>query len=367
MKITVSKNELLKKLLMVRKIITTSKTTPDLEFFKFDCGEHLRVTGSDINGSITASIDCKIENLELFTLLIDAKIMIDALKELSEQPIEIDVKGSKVTVIYHNGTFELIGGNANSYPVVTIPEDAFPIVIEKQKLIDGIKSVSLFTATDELRPVMSGVNIQSKDGVLTFVATDATKLGIHEYESDYPDFSSIIPKKTAKLICDLISEMKEDTLTLTISSKNISLNTGVYSLIYRLIEGRYPNFRGVIPQNNPIELQTNRSDLMGCIRRISVFSNKNTSLIKLDLSSDSLKINSQDIDFSLAAEELLKVDYSGDPLTIGFSGTALLEVLGSISSEECLLTFSTPGKAALVTPMGVEGITLLIMPTLVNN
>ena len=366
MKINVSKNELYNKLRTVGKIVQPSKTIPELEYFKLECSDVLKVTGSDNSGSITAIIECEKESGS-FNFLIDAKTILSALKELSEQPIVIEVTGSKVTLLYHNGEFELIGHNSMAFPVVVVPIDSFDVMIERQTLIDGIKSVLQFTANEELRPVMNGVNFQSKDGKLTFVATDATKLGVHEYDFESQNFSSIVPKKTAKIIYDMVSNMDTDTITLTISDKNIALNTGIYSLVYRLIDGRFPNFRAVIPTTNHIRLQINRGDLIAAISRMTVFSNRSTSLIMLELSNNTLRITSNDTDFSLAAKETIPVDYNGESLNIGFGGNTLVDVLNSITTEECLLTFSNSQRAALVTPIGLSGVTLLIMPVLINN
>ncbi len=366
MKITVSKNELYNKLRTVGKIIQPNKNVPALENFKLECGEELRVTGADISGSISAIINCQKE-VGSFTFLIDAKTILSALKEIPQQQIIIEVTGTRIIVKYSNGEFELTGYDSSAFPIIAIPDDASEIGVDKQTLLEGIKSVMPFTANDELRPVMNGVNFQSKDNKLTFVATDATKLGVHEYNFDSVEFNSIVPKKTAKIIHDMVSELDADMVTLIVSNKNIALNTGTYSLIYRLIEGHFPNFRGVIPTNNHISLQINRNDLMSAISRVSVFASRNTYLIKLQLDNDVLNITSQDVDFGLASKETIPVDYNGESLSIGFNGNTLLEVLGTINTEECLMTFSNAQKAALVTPVGVTGVTLLLMPLLINN
>lgn len=376
MKITVSKTELYNKLKTVGRIIQRTNTLPQCDYFMFNIvNNELEITGSDSSGIIRGKVNLvDIENPSSLSLkfLVDKPIM-EAVKELSEQPIviEIDEKTFHVKVCYKNGVFdggfEMQGCSSDAFPAIVMDDEPISISLERSILLEGLKSALPFIANDTLRPVMNGVYIHSKDDKIIFVATDSNILSLREYPIAFPEFGTIIPGKTAKMITDIIGESKESQIKISISSKNISVITESYTLIYRLIEGRYPNYRGVIPKEFKSSSTVNISEIKSALSRVIVFANKNSILTTIDVNAGAIQINAQDIDYSTSAAETIFCEFDGDPVKIGFNGNKLIETLSAISSEECVIELTDPSRAAIIHPVGVEGVTLLIMPLTINN
>jgi len=141
-------------------------------------------------------------------------------------------------------------------------------------------------------------------------------------------------------------------------------------MICRLIEGRYPNYNSVIPQDNPNQLTIDRSSLLYALERVIVFSNPASSLVKLQLSNDLIVITAQDIDFSTSAEEKINCQYSGMDMSIGFKGTFLIEILTNIDASEVVLSLADPSRSGVITPLQDEEneeLLMLLMPMVLND
>ena len=141
-------------------------------------------------------------------------------------------------------------------------------------------------------------------------------------------------------------------------------------MVCRLIEGRYPNYNSVIPQNNPYKVTVDRLQLMGALKRVSIFSSQASSLIKLHMEKNLIMVSAQDIDFSTSAEETLACQYAGNTMSIGFNSTFLIDILGNISSEEVVIELADPSRAGVITPMEQEEneeLLMLLMPMMLND
>jgi DNA polymerase-3 subunit beta len=369
MKITVSKKELYDKLKMVTKVVTTSKTLPILENYMFVVENRiLTITGSDGNGEIVARVNLvDIDSDQQIKFVVD-RTLFTALAELPDQPIELVINSNyHIKVIYHNGQFELQGADADAFPCMTMPDEFQTIEMDRQKLMEGIKTVLPFVANDDLRPVMNGVYLDSKANALTFVSTDAHVLACREYEQDLPDFNANIPAKAAKIILSILSEYTEENVKVISSFKNISVETEKYTVTYRLIEGRYPNYRNVIPNGQNLVVTLDKYEFLSLIKRISVFSNVSSKLLKLDIGQGVIKVFAQDVDYSISANETLMAEIDGEDMVIGFNATRLADVIAAVETEQCKLNLLNPTRAGIINPVGVDGVTLLIMPMTINS
>lgn len=143
-----------------------------------------------------------------------------------------------------------------------------------------------------------------------------------------------------------------------------------YSMTCRLIEGRYPNYNSVIPQNNPHRATIDRAAFISALKRVSVFSSAASSLIKLKLGLNTIQISGQDIDFSTSAEETLMCQYEGAPMSIGFKSTFLIDILNNITSPEVVFELADPSRAGVIVPIEQaedEDLLMLLMPMMLND
>jgi len=376
MKFIVSSSELLSHLQSVSKAISGKSTIPILDSFLFDLKSgDLTITASDLESTLITKLS--LENSDGDgKIALEAKRLLDILKEFPEQPLtfEIDLETLSVTILSENGKFSVVGAPAEEYPQLPeLVEDAsMKFSINSDVLEKGISKTIFATANDELRPVMNGVYFAMSENDMTFVASDSHKLVRYKRTDVKADKESsfILPKKPASLLKGLLSGMDEDVVV-EFDEKNAIFSFLGFQLICRLTEGKFPNYESVIPKDNPNKLIINRADLYNTVKRVSVFSNQASNLIKLHLTANEITVSAQDIDFSISAHERLSCQYEGDEMEIGFKSVFLSEILSNLGSTEVVVEMSDPSRAGIMLPFEAdsenEDVLMLLMPMMVNN
>lgn len=373
-KITVSKNELQNKLKAASKVIKPSNLMPEHNSFLFEVDSKLEVTGADEMGNISSMVDCIISEDANLSFLIDAKLLLDGLKELPEQPIILNIENDgesySIKLLHQSGTYNFTGTDSKGFSKVEVNEpEMTTIELDAELLISGIKKVYHFAGNDEIRPILSSVYIESRNGKLNFVSTNTSTMAVYECypKSATSDFELILPVKIAKIIAELL--LGEETIELNITEKNVAVKTNDKGIHYRLLEGKYPNYRSIIPKGNDKILNCTSDGIVSAIRRTSIFANKNSQLLILKANNSTLEISGKDLDLQNSANEEISVTYSSsEPIEIGFKSDFLLKCLETVNTEEVSLSFSDPTRACLISPVEETGgqLTVLIMPLLVN-
>ena len=374
MRFDVSSTALLSHLQSIGKVIASKNTLPILDNFLFQLEENtLTVTASDAETRLVTSLEVmNAEGSGLFC--VSAKMLLDPLKELPEQPLTFDVNDANLEVFIHfqNGKYNFIGQKGDTYPQQKpLSEQAVEVVMDAQLLLNGISRSLFATADDELRPVMNGVYFDFHTDDLTFVASDGHKLvrlrNLSVQSEERASF--ILPKKPATLLKNLLAK-EEGLIRLQFDDNNAYVRCANCEMVCRLIEGRYPNYNSVIPKENPFQVTIDRMFLLNALKRVSVFSNQSSSLIKLHLEDNLLTVSAPDIDFSTSAEERIPCEYNGDELSIGFKATYLIDILGNISSTDVILQLADPSRAGLILPLENqenEDLLMLLMPMMLND
>lgn len=374
MKFVISSNAFSARLQAMGRVVSPKNTISILECFVFEVKDgELRLTASDNENTLTSRLDL-IENDGEIRFAVNAKTIQDAVKEIPEQPLEVFVSEAtlEVTVRYQNGQYKFMGQPADDYPMPPVPEDnTAKFTISPDNLVAGIGSAIFATADDTLRPVMNGVFFDLKPGSITMVASDGHKLACCTFkdESITAESSFILPKKPAALIKNLFGKDLAD-VEVVFAQRNAVFSTPTSTLNCRLIEGHYPNYRSVIPQNNPNEATLNRAALLSALRRVLIFANTNSALVKFSFDGGRLTMSGQDVDFAMSAEESMLCDYTGAPMTIGFKGTFLTELLNNIESEEIVLRLADSSRAGIIVPAEQpenSEVLMLLMPMMLND
>jgi DNA polymerase-3 subunit beta len=371
MKFIVSTTALLRNLQTVNGVVSPNTVLPILEDFLFVVEKNkLTISGTDLETSITTWMD--IESKSEGKVAIPARILVDYLKTLPEQPLtfSIDEDSCQVEITTDRGKYKLNGENGDDFPRVSSDDKMSDIILPSGVLQKVINKTAFATGTDELRPPMTGVLFQlNKDGI-NFVATDAHKL-VRYRRTDAKargSASLIMPKKALNLLkSNLPGEQTQVTISYNSSFAFFSYNN--VKLICRLIEGRYPDYNAVIPTENPNRLTINRADFLNTLRRVIIFSNKTTHQVILKIKGNELIVNAQDLDFSNEANERLDCTYEGDNMEIGFNAKFLLEMLNAMDNEEVRMELSTPNRAGLLLPTEsdpAEDLLMLVMPVMMN-
>jgi len=375
MKFVVSSTDLLSHLSAISKVISSKSTMPILDNFLFLLSEtELTITASDLESTLITSME--LDNTEgKGTIAVPAKLLIDTLKEFPEQPLTFQVNDENfgIEIFSENGKFSIVGQSGEDFPELpeVNEESATSVNVSHEVLQKGIEKTLFATADDELRPVMNGIFVELSAENMGFVASDAHKLVRYRRTDATSEFESsfILPKKPASLLRALLP--KEDfDVKLEFDDKNAIFTLSNYKLICRLVEGNYPSYNSVIPSDNPNKMVIDRQEFYNTVKRVSVFSNQASNLVKLSINDNQLVVSAQDIDFSISAVERLKCEYDGDEIEIGFKSTFLLEILSNIPATDVRVEMSDPSRAGLLLPSVTEeeeeDVLMLLMPMMIN-
>lgn len=374
MRFVVSSTALLSHLQAISKVINSKNTLPILDCFLLELeGSTLSLTAADSETRLVTSLEVN-EADGSGKFAVNAKNLLDPLKELPDQPLTFEINSDNLEtfIFFHNGKYNFIGQNGEDYPQPKqLKETAVSLTIEPQVLFSGINRTLFASADDELRPVMNGVYFDISTEDLTFVASDGHKLvrckTLSAKGAERASF--ILPKKPANLLRAILPKESE-TVEIKFDENNAYIKMSSYTMTCRFIEGRYPNYNSVIPQNNPNKVILDRLSFLNALKRVSVFSNQASNLIRLQLSDKNIIVSAQDIDFSTAAEETIPCDYTGTPMNIGFKSSFLIDILNNIPSSDISLELSDPSRAGLIIPAENEeneDLLMLLMPMMLND
>lgn len=372
MKFIVSSAALLKQLSGINGVITTNPVVPILENFLFEITEGtLTVTASDLQTSMITEIE--VESKESGSIAVPARILLETLKNLPEQPVtfSIDEETYSVEISSDNGRYKLAGENATDFPKVPAVSNDFSVEMSTEVLASAINNTIFATSNDELRPAMTGVYINLTDTNTTFVATDSHRLIRYRRVDVASDNGNaiIIPRKALNL---LKTTLPAENLPVTVefNVSNAFFKFGNIRMICRLIDERFPDYENVIPTDNENIMSIDRMELLSSLRRIAIYANKTTHQVRLKITGSELQISAEDLDFANEANERLSCEHNGEDLEIGFNAKFLIEMLNNIDSKEIEMLLSAPNRAGLIVPKDQgdsEDILMLVMPVMLNN
>lgn len=374
MEFNISSATLLKGTLDINKAIPAKTNYPILECFLFDLeGENLTITASDKELTLRTQLTT-VSTSEDGKIAIPAVQIIDLLKALPDQAIVLSTKSDNTfEVKWGNGFSTLPYFPAEDYPeILGAGEDACSASIASTALVDGISNTIYATADDEMRPAMNGIYFDLEEDHITFVASDSHKLicyGSNDLKFDQKA-AFILHKKPASILKSVLGKDGDVVLKFDVNTNMVEFHYDQTVLICRLIVGRFPDYKRVIPQNNSNILRIDRAQLLDTVRRVGVCANKASNHIKFDLQPNSIEVTAQDISFALAAYEKLDCDYSGESINIGFKSTFLIDILNNFACETLVIKFADPRRAALILPSEEEGAKLnlcgILMPLMVS-
>lgn len=372
MKFIVNSAYLLKQLSNINGVITTNPVVPILENFLFELDKgSLTVTASDLQTSMITEL--QVESKEKGSIAVPARILLDTLKNLPEQPVtfSIDESTYSIEIISDNGRYKLSGENATDFPKVPTVSNDFSAEISSEVLSRAVNNTIFATSNDELRPAMTGVYVNLGDKNTTFVATDGHRLVRYrraDVNSENGN-SIIIPRKALNLLKATLPT-ENLPVSLDFNMSNAFFKFGNIKMICRLIDERFPDYENVIPSVNNIKMTISRSELLGALKRISIYANKTTHQVRLKITGSELQISAEDLDFSNEANERLSCEHEAEDIEIGFNAKFLIEMLTNLDSEKISLTMSAPNKAGVILPAEKdknEDILMLVMPVMLNQ
>ena len=264
-----------------------------------------------------------------------------------------------------------MGENPDNFPKEPAADDTSSFTMSATALITAINKTLFAVSNDDLRPAMTGVFFELNKDYIQFVATDAHRLVRYKRtDVSCPKADSfIVPRKPLNLLKSALPD-NEDEITINYNNNHLFVKHGTLQMSCRLIDARFPDYKVVIPSDNPYKMVVGKSDFQSALRRVSVFSNKSTNQVALNITGSELQLAAQDVDFSFEGNERMKCQYDGEDLTIAFNARFLIEMLNASDSNEVRLELSTPTKAGIIKPTDPgdnEELLLLVLPLMLNQ
>ena len=320
-------------------------------------------------------VELQVESKEDGSVAIPAKILIETLKNLPEQPVtfSIDDENYNIEINSDNGRYKLAGENSADFPKVPEVSDGYSTVINCEVLNTAISNTIFSTSTDELRPAMTGVFFKLSENSCTYVSTDGHRLVKYirsDIKGDEVDHDMILPRKSLNLLKSVLPSDKSLEIKLDFNASNAYFSFENVRMVCRLIDERYPDYDNVIPSDNTNLVTLSRSEILGSLKRISIYANKTTNQVRLKITGSEILMSAEDLDFSNEANERISCEHDGEDIEIGFNAKFLIELLSNIDSDKVILKLSEPNKAGLIIPDNIgedEEITMLVMPVMLND
>ena len=371
MKFIVSSSQLLKQLQHIAGVINANTVLPILEDFLFEVEKNkLTVVATDLE--TVMRIQMEIEAKETGKVCIPAKILMDSLKNIPDQPLTFTIdKNFGIEITSDNGKYKVMGENPDNFPKEPAADDTTSFTMTSSALVTAINKTIFAVSNDDVRPAMTGVVFVLNKDSIQFVATDAHRL-VRYKRTDVScpkQDSFIVPRKPLNLLKGALPD-NDHEITISYNSNHLFVKHGTTQMSCRLIDARFPDYKVVIPADNPYKMVISKSDFQSALRRISVFSNKSTNQVALNISGSELQLAAQDVDFSFEGNERMKCNYDGENITIAFNARFLIEMLNAADSSEVRMELSTPTKAGIIKPTEVEEseeVLMLVMPLMLNQ
>lgn len=371
MKFIVSSSSLLKHLQQISGVINSNTVLPILEDFLFEIEDKkLTIVATDLE--TVMRVQMEVESKANGKVCIPAKILIDSLKNIPDQPLTFSIdKNFAIEITSDNGKYKVMGENPDNFPKEPVADDTNSFNIPSSSLLTAINKTLFAVSNDDLRPAMTGVFFELHKDSIQFVATDAHRLvRFRKTNVTCPKEDSFIaPKKPLNLLKNALPD-SEDELTVNYNASHLFVTHGSTQLICRLIDARFPDYKVVIPTDNPYKLLVTKADFQSALRRVSVFSNKSTNQVALSISGSELQLAAQDVDFSFEGNERMNCQYDGEDLQIAFNAKFLIEMLNAANSDEVKMELSTSTKAGIIKPTEQaegEELLMLVMPLMLNS
>ncbi|MCU0333948.1 MAG: DNA polymerase III subunit beta, partial [Chitinophagaceae bacterium] len=311
MKFIVSSSLLLKQLQQINGVIQANNVLPILEDFLFEIDKNkLTVTATDLETVMRVTLE--VEAKETGKVCVPAKILMDSLKNLPDQPLTFNIdKNYGIELTSDSGKYKVMGENPDNFPKEPSADDTNSFTMTSTALVTAINKSLFAVSNDDLRPAMTGVFFELNKDSLQFVATDAHRLvRYRRTDVSCPKADSfIVPKKPLNLLKSALPD-NEDEITLSYNGNHLFVVHGTTQMSCRLIDARFPDYKVVIPADNPYRMTVSKTDFQQALRRVSIFSNKSTNQVALTITGSQLTLQAQDIDFSFEGSERMPCQYT---------------------------------------------------------
>ena len=366
MKFTIPRSTLQIGINAVQNTVPTRSTLPVLSNIMVEAEEdRIKLSATDLEVSISSSIGAEVA--EKGTITIPAKKFADIVRELPEAEVSLQTEDEKMHINCERASFTLIGLPADEFPQLPSFESEKAVHWDGSILGDALRKTKFAVSTDETRYVLNGVFIEIKEGNAYLVATDGRRLAYIQKDiaaADGQEFKGIVPIKAINelnRILGRVAESEESKVEVNLGENQINFIIGDTSLTSRLIEGQFPNYSQVIPEEYERNVKTNTQSIIHAIRRMSIFADEVASSVRINFGKEGMNITTNTPGVGEGSEDV-EVNMEGADISIAFSPSYVLDALKNIDTEEVNFQLTNELGPSVIRPEGSEDYICVVMP-----
>lgn len=352
----------------VIRAVSAKVTIPTIEGILIECGSNtLSLTGYDFEFGINTILSVNV--IEPGAIVINAKVLCDIIRKLSDEEVTIEVKGTSVSIISGAAQYSITGIDADDYPELPSVNGGIPFELE-QKLVNSMVVQTLFAVADNesSKPVYTGLKFDVTNGLLTLIGVDGYRLAIRKEAIDYTgeDISFIVPKKTIKELMKLLDLESDEKIKVSIGKRHIVFEIGNYSIISRLLDGDFIDYRSAVPKTITTTVLINTSDAINCIdKSIPVIENNQKNPIRCLFDADQMRVST--VSSLGRVVDYTHANTSGNRVEIGFNSKFMLDALNAADTDEVRIELAGPVSPAKVMPTTGDSFLFLVLPMRLRN
>ena len=366
MKLSILKEDLLKGLNIASHAISTGNTLPVLSNVLLRSeGNKLFFESTNLEIAIRYFLACDIDNEGEITL--PSRFFYSYISLLKDETININtIEGNTVNIVSSNSKTQIKGLSSKDFPQIPSIKRQFEFSLPAKKIHESVSQVVFAAAVNSVRPILSGVMLLGNKNQIKIVATDSFRLSEKVLKLDQElegEFKIIVPAKTMIEIGRLAHESLDENFNIIVSDNQILFKINNIELYSRLIDGQFPNYEQVIPQNGKSKIIVDKDELAQNIKRISLFSKENNHNIKLFVSPEDKSLTiTTDITQIGTEESTLQAEIEGDEVKIALNSEYLLDVLNTLPTGNIILSIENKLAPSLLKHEKVSDFLHVIMP-----
>ncbi len=368
MKLTCNTKELNTACNNVIRAVNAKVTIPTIEGILMECGSGLlSLTGYDFEFGINTTLNVDVE--EAGAIVINAKVLCDIIRKLADEEVTIETKGTSVSIISGAAQYNITGIDANDYPELPSVNGGYPLELEQKMLYSMIiQTVFAVADTESNKPVYTGLKFDLQQGEITLIGVDGYRLAIRKEKAAYDGepISFIVPKKTIRELIKLMDTESENKISVAVGKRHIIFEVENYSIISRLLDGEFLDYRTTVPSVTATTVLLNTRDAIDCIERtLPVIENNQKNPIRCLFENDQLRVST--VSSLGRVVDYTHVNTSGDRVEIGFNSKFLLDALNAADTDEVRMEFNGAISPAKVMPLEGDSFIFLVLPVRLKN
>ena len=352
----------------VMRAVSTKATIPTIEGILIECGsDTLSLTGYDFEFGINTILS--VDVIEPGDIVINAKVLSDIVNKLAAEEVTIETNGNNVSIESGAAQYNITGIDANDYPELPSVNSGETISFN-QNLFHSMVSQTIFAVADSesSKPVYTGLKFDINDGVFTLIGVDGFRLAIRKENIDYSgeELEFIVPKKTIRELIKLLDGDDDKNISVNVGKRHIVFEIGDYSIISRLLDGEFLDYRSALPKAITTTVLINTNDAVNCIQRtLPVIENNQKNPIRCMFDGDQMRVSTVSslgrfVDYTHA-------NTSGDRIEIGFNSKFILDALNASETDEVKIELSSPTNPAKIMPITGDSFLFLVLPMRLRN